>query len=93
MGITFLYFTVQNGWFRDGSECYLARSLLFANVQCDRLPYYAHLPRYIFTSGDFILYCFDSVQLAIIARENFEFEEDVGLFIPEVVRSPLPDSK
>ena len=41
-----------------------------------------------FTSGEFILYCFDSVQLAI-AREIFDLEGDVGLFIPEVVRYPI----
>ena len=80
VGIAFhYYFTVQNGLFRDGStECYLARLLISLEA--------------FFTSGDFILYCFDSVQLAI-AREIFDFEGDVGLFIPEVVRSPLPDSK
>ena len=63
------YSTVENGLFRDTStECYLRGfSILLISLEA------------FFTSGDFILYCYDSVQLAI-ARENFDFEGDVGLF-------------
>ena len=67
--------------FRDDStECYLAWSIFLQMFNVIGFPLFAHFPiDAFFTSGDFILYCYYSVQLAI-ARENFDFEEDVGLF-------------
>ena len=80
----FLHSTVGNWLFRGGSaERYLAWSIFFANVQCDRLPILLmHLPRCIFH-----VWWFHSLLFRLCTTCNnwskiFEFEEDVGFLYP-----------
>ena len=67
---------------------------IFANVQYDRgFPILLiSLVDTFFTSDDFILYCFDTLQLTF-ARENFDVDRRCrGYIHTNFVRSPLPVS-